>query len=1037
MVLIISITAVSAQDSSNTDINNDISMSNDDSNNIQKSITTTGFEDSNTQQTPQTSNTQSHSTGDSYLSSSSDTQSTNSAKTQTSSLSDVQSTNSVKTQSSDSIGQVSGSTTKQVLTASQESVNDYHTIETEGLLTDSSLEEDDSPIESSIHVSNQTIYYGQSVQLEATVVSTNTGEFVSGGNVEFNVNDVTVGYANLTDGKAYFDYDSTTLPVNEYTLSASYSGTTTVDPTTSNNATLTVLKHTTDVTTSYNTVDSSVNVELVATVIDTVTNEYVNGGEVTFKINDETVGRVNISNGRAVLDHDSTTILNKNCTLSVIYHGTDTLGSSTSSCVLILQKHDSILSISNKTIMVCSNVELVVTVVDLSTGDYATSGTVAFKVNGKTVGYSDVLDGKAYLVYDSSSLSAKNYTLSATYGGNDLVNSNRTEVDGQLVILKYDTTVYVDNCTVYKSDTVDLVVTVMDTTTGGYATSGQVAFKINGKTQGYANVSNGKAHYTLTTNDLSAKTYTISASYGGGGVYSDNKTVVDGILDIQKHPSVMTISDKTIYYGDKVQLVVTVVDEITGGYATNGTVAFKVNGKTVGYCDLSEGKAYFTYDSSSLSAKNYTLSASYGGSSTVDSTKTNVNGTLVIQKYAVSMTINSETVLQGITSVELVVTVVDNDTKSNITGGTVVFKFGGVTIGNSTLQNGKAYLVYNFTAVAGRTYELSATYSGTSKYDQARTTTSSYLTVTSLSFTYDEIKDAAVYLRNHYESNDIITQVPIGSTTIGVEDFLPIMIKLAKNIYQGKGAGSIEYYNYGGVTSQSDTVSTKTFSMSTMISIGSNVLNFYQENGRAPRYATINSQQIGFYNLVYTFSKIIDKSTTKYLTSTCKVYNWNSIHPASSTSRTIYITSDIIRGSSKDREFMNSIKTALEKRGYNVVISDYGSNAHNTKIRADSLPDNAVQVSIFGGADAGVIYDMCTRSYMQAKSNRLVFIVYYPTATDITGLSWLPRSGDDNYSPSSFTGISNPDEYLKEHGYDYIYSSDPEAIADAIIKYIS
>ncbi len=790
-------------------------------------------------------------------------------------------------------------------------------------------------------ISNKTIYYGDSVQLTVTLVDRNNGSYIDGGNVAFKVSGTTVGYANVTDGKAYLTYDSTKLAVNNYSLSASYSG-----------------------TSQYN-------------------------------------------------------------------------GTKTSNGYLTVLKHDSKITVSNKTITAGSKVQLVATVVDKRTGNYATSGQVAFKVNGKTVGYGNVSNGKAYYIYDSSKLSSKSYTLSASYGGSSTLNSVKTASNSKLVVNKHNVSITINNESIYYGQKVQLVVTVFDKTTNSYATSGKVAFKVSGTTVGYSNISNGKAYYTYDSSKLGIGKYTLSASYGGNSVAYSNKTTNNNKLTVNKHTVLTSISNKTAYKNNNVQLVVTVVDKITGKYVTSGKVAFKVNDKTVGYGTISNGKAYYTYNTSSLNTGSYSLSASYGGNSQVTSAKAS-GSKLKISPRPVTMTISNKTMSSSDKSVKLVVTVVDQQTGKYATGGTVVFKVGGVTVGRSALTKGKAYYTYTFTAVAGKTYNLTATYSGSRTYDSGSTPTNSKLTISaSVSFSYSEIKDAAVYLRNHYEANDIITTVPIGSTHIGVEDFLPIMIKMVKNINNGKSSSKVTYVDYGGVSSQEDTISTKTLKKSEMISIGNSVLTFYQNNGRAPRYATYGSQQIGFYNLVYSFSKMLDLSSSKSLPSTCKIYKWSTIHPSNSKSRTIYLTSDVIYNSATDRAFMNSIKKGLEARGYTVVISGYGPNSHNTKIRSQSLPSNAVQVSIFGGADAGVIYDVCTRSYMRLKENRLEFFVYYPTATDITGLTWLPRAHDDNYSPSSFKGISYPAQYLLDHGYGYVYSGNVNTIVEAIIKYIS
>ncbi len=890
-------------------------------------------------------------------------------------------------------------------------------------------------------VSNKTIYYGESVQLVATVKDKNTEKYVTGGNVAFKINGVTVGYANLTDGKAYLTYDSTKLSVNTYNISASFSGTSQYNATkTITNGQLNVLKHDSQITVSNKTITAGSKIQLVATVTDKYTGKYATSGSVAFKVNGNTVGYGNVSNGKAYFTYDSSKLSAKTYTLSASYGGSSTLNSArtTSNSNLVVNKHNASITISSKTIPSGSKVQLVVTVFDKTTNSYATSGKVAFKVNSKTVGYANISNGKAYYTYDSSKLSVGTYTLSASYGGNSLIYSNKTTNNNKLVVTKHNASITISNNKIYYGQNVQLVVTVVDKTTNSYATSGNVAFKVNGKTVGYANISNGNAYYTYDSSKLSVGTYTLSATYSGNSVIYSNRTNENSKLEIRKDTVSITISNKTDYKNNNVQLVVTVANKITGKYADGGKVAFKVNGKTVGYSTISNGKAYYTYNTSKLNAGTYSLSASYGGTNQVTSAKAS-GSTLKLSLRPVTMTISNKTVSSGDSrSVKLVVTVVDKQTNNYATGGTVVFKVGGVTVGRSALTKGKAYFTYTFNAVGGRNYTLTATYSGSGTYDSGSTPSNSKLTVTqSISFSYSQIKDAAVYLRNHYEANDIITTVPIGSTTIGVEDFLPIMIKMVKNINNGKSSSKVTYVDYEGVSSQSDTISTKTLKKSEMISIGNSVLTFYQNNGRAPRYATYGSEQIGFYNLVYSFAKMLDLSSSNSLPSTCKVYKWSTIHPSNSKSRTIYLTSDVIYNSATDRAFMNSIKKGLEARGYTVVISGYGPNSHNTKIRSQSLPSNAVQVSIFGGADAGVIYDVCTRSYMRLKENRLEFFVYYPTAKDITGLSWLPRAHDDNYSPSSFKGISHPDKYLEDHGYGYVYSGNVNTIVEAIIKYIS
>ena len=76
-------------------------------------------------------------------------------------------------------------------------------------------------------------------------------------------------------------------------------------------------------------------------------------------------------------------------------------------------------------------------------------------------------------------------------------------------------------------------------------------------------------------------------------------------------------------------------------------------------------------------------------------------------------------------------------------------------------------------------------------------------------------------------------------------------------------------------------------------------------------------------------------------------------------------------------------------------------------------------VEIAGGACAGTIWEKGTTWYKNLVGNKKVFIAFTSGATKITGLSWLPRSHDDNFSPSSFKGLANPDQFLLKNGYNY------------------
>lgn len=370
------------------------------------------------------------------------------------------------------------------------------------------------------------------------------------------------------------------------------------------------------------------------------------------------------------------------------------------------------------------------------------------------------------------------------------------------------------------------------------------------------------------------------------------------------------------------------------------------------------------------------------------------------------------------------------------TNGQVVFKLNGKTMGVTKVTNGNAYCTYKLPRMSPKKYTITGKYV-TPQYE-AVTSTGTLTIISQKKFTYKQIKKAAVKLRTKFEANKKVKTIKVGSTKMGLQDFLPLMIKASKNVYNGKGSSKVKYVHYKKLSSQIDTLKPGVFQLREMINIGNTVLTHLKQKNIPPKSVKTRLGRIGFYNIAYSYSKMLDVSEKTYMPESCRVYSWKKIHPKNSKVRKIYITSDNIYNYEIDKAFMKKIRAKLMSKGYKVKLAGIGPNTHNVKIWDGSLPDNAVQLSIFGGADAGVIYDVTTRSFMRTKANRLVFFVYYSaTSKDIRKLSWLERAHDDNYTPSSFTGISNPSAKLRNHGYDYVYTTSVDSIVNSLIKYIS
>jgi hypothetical protein len=189
--------------------------------------------------------------------------------------------------------------------------------------------------------------------------------------------------------------------------------------------------------------------------------------------------------------------------------------------------------------------------------------------------------------------------------------------------------------------------------------------------------------------------------------------------------------------------------------------------------------------------------------------------------------------------------------------------------------------------------------------------------------------------------------------------------------------------------------------------------NFVVANGRLPNYVSYGSKHIP----IAQFQAILKAEGLKM---------------TGNANRPIYITSDNINNSATDNARINSIINGLRTLGLTAYNMGLGPNKHDTVLTSGKLPSNAVIVDIYGGADAGLIKEMGSAWYKGLKGARTVFSVFWPPSADITGLAFLPRAHDDNYDPSSFTGLANPAHYLLENGYNYIHSGSILSIINAI-----
>ena len=299
-------------------------------------------------------------------------------------------------------------------------------------------------------------------------------------------------------------------------------------------------------------------------------------------------------------------------------------------------------------------------------------------------------------------------------------------------------------------------------------------------------------------------------------------------------------------------------------------------------------------------------------------------------------------------------------------------------------------------------------------------------------FTNDQILSASATVKSYIEANNALPAfVKIGSTYVTMAQFLKLMVADLLNINSNKN-GNIQLETVNTAPNPTQSVQAGRIYKSDYLDMAQRISSFIEQNGAAPNYVKSHLGNIQFESAVYIYSRILNYyGAYGRLPNYAVTSAWTG---KSSKVTQVYITSDNINNLQTDNNRINQIINGLADLGVSATNWGVGPNVHITVLQSSSVPKNALVVNLYGGACAGTLYEMGGKWYKSIKGARDVFTVFLPPATDITGLDWLQRAHDDNFSPASFKGLANPDQYLANNGYRYVYSKDIQTIIDSIYK---
>ena len=130
-------------------------------------------------------------------------------------------------------------------------------------------------------------------------------------------------------------------------------------------------------------------------------------------------------------------------------------------------------------------------------------------------------------------------------------------------------------------------------------------------------------------------------------------------------------------------------------------------------------------------------------------------------------------------------------------------------------------------------------------------------------FTMDQIKDAASRVKNFVETNETLPNyVTIGSIQVSMPQFLELLSSATLQLTIGN-TDSIILKNYSSPTNPKDTIKSGNIPKTEYLTIANDVKSYMDSTGKTPDYdyQTSLGTYLGYQNLVYMYSKIIDYYT--------------------------------------------------------------------------------------------------------------------------------------------------------------------------------
>ena len=376
-----------------------------------------------------------------------------------------------------------------------------------------------------LSASPSSVAGGTPITLTATVTN---GAVTPTGSVNFYQGTTLLGASTLDGtGTATFSMSTANLYKGTYTVTATYTGSSTLAPSTSTAQTITITSSKAESQTlsgaSGLTISQGSSLTLSATVTQ-VGSSAIPTGTVTFASGATTIGTVLLNaSGAGSLTVPSVNVPIGPYPIIGTYSGdANNFGSASSALqvTIVYGTEPDFTAIADG----LSSLTLSTTVT--SKGDVTPTGTVTYSVGTLTIGTATLTSGVGKFTASTAGYAAGNYSVTAKYSGDSKNNASSTTITVPL-LAPTSTTISASPNPVTPPGQIVLTATVKRTSASGTPSSGNVTFYYGTLSLGSAMVNNGAASITASTSGLAAGTYKITANYAGDAL--DAKSNATGI----------------------------------------------------------------------------------------------------------------------------------------------------------------------------------------------------------------------------------------------------------------------------------------------------------------------------------------------------------------------------------------------------------------------------------------------------------------------------------------------------------------------------